>query len=389
MTAPDRARPTPRGGRAIALLALLLAVGCPGAKPAPPAPNGPTDALPAGGAQGAKAAGVLDRMVRQRCTDPNEPWAVVHGLLCYGPSLRIGQTPAVKLLTGNLDPRTLLFPKGTPERPIEPHPGMAVKTFLEIGVPRDADVELRNGKTTTWAAVAAAQAKAFTPGGRGAPLRDQAWQLELVAQTGDPRAPELAARSLKLLAENQAYFQAYADDPAKPYDKPHETGPDGSLRPIAIHRYFCGGFHLFQAVQRLHGRAVPPLLAEQYRLVWVRLDRETAYWRGKLAEARERFERATLQGHERLILSQLLKLQGHALETVLRAYRAGALALSAEDRTRVDDGFVALGQTVADLEACGAFDDLDAIRRAAPQLYLDLVGDGAHALHAFMLSRGS
>ena len=31
---------------------------------------------------------------------------------------------------------------------------------------------------------------------------------------------------------------------------------------------------------------------------------------------------------------------------------------------------------------------LDAIRARAPQLYLDLVGDGAHALHAFMLARG-
>ena len=398
MSEPGRGHGAARAGGALALLA-LLAGGCPRAEPAgqsaarpvpaQAAPAGPTDALAAGGAAGARAAAALDRLVRARCLDPNEPWALTHALLCYGRDLEVGGASAVDLLARGLDPGTLRFPKGTPQRPVEPHPGMIAKTVLEAGVPPERTVALPDGASSTWGAVAAAQAAAYTPSAAPVPLRDQAWLLELAAATRDPRSGVLAGKALKVLAENQAYFQAYADDPQRAYDKPHELDPQGRPRPVAIHRYFCGGFHLFQAVQRLHGGAAPPELAAQYRLVWTRLERETAYWRSKLAQARQRAEGPDLQRHERLILSQLLKLQGHALETVLRAYRAGALPLSAEDRARVDAGFGALAQTVADLEACGALDALDAIRQANPQLYLDLVGDGAHALHAFMLARGA
>ena len=50
-----------------------------------------------------------------------------------------------------------------------------------------------------------------------------------------------------------------------------ERGPDGRPQPARIHRYYCGGFHLFQAVQRLHGAELPPALAEQYQLLLLRI----------------------------------------------------------------------------------------------------------------------
>ena len=55
----------------------------------------------------------------------------------------------------------------------------------------------------------------------------------------------------------------------------------------------------------------------------------------------------------------------------------------------VAEGFDLLGATVLELERAGVYRDLDAIRGQHRQLYLDLVGDSAHALHALQLREGA
>ena len=386
--------------------ALLACVGCPPAgedpdpaatsptgspAPAPDSPAGsPAPALDTPAGRDAAARAVLERVVRTRClSEDAEPWAVVHGLLALGPDATVGGAPAIERLLAELDLRTQTFPRQRDGRLVEPHPGTFVKVLLELGVDPAHTFTVQGQAVRLDALVTRAAAEAGA--GAEVPFHDQAWTLEALAAAAE-RDPALAARrdalrdrALAVVAENQAYLRAFLRPDAQPYAKPYRL-VDGRPQPVAIHRYACGGLHLLQAVQRLHGDACPDALRAQHDLVRARLRLEGDYWDAKAAEALARFAGPQGLQHQQVIGSQQLKLLGHALETLLRAQAAGALprddaALAAS----LDDGFARLATTVLRLEALGVFDRLGAIRGEAPQVYLDLVGDSAHALHAYAL----
>lgn len=331
-----------------------------------------------------------------RCLDPGEPWALVHGVIARGLDLQVGGERAIdRFVRENLDPASLSFPAARGAAKVEPHPGYFAKNALELGLGLDHAFPAPGGGRVTFGELVAAQARAYVPSsdGRAAPFFDEEWRLELVAAAADrdsaqaERLGPLRAAALEALRDNQSYLEPWLGEPSRPYDKPSVPGPDGKPRPAAIHRYACGGFHLFQAVQRLHGREVPPPLALQYRLLRLRLVLEPRYWEGKLAEARARFDDARVRRHEAVILAQALKVLGHGLETWLRAEAAGALALDAAEERETEQALARLAGVVQELDARGIFAALDEIQAREPQLYLDLVGDGAHALHALHLWR--
>lgn len=378
----------------VLLLLLLLSTGCP-AEPPPPLPV-PSALAPLDDPTLAQAADVLERLVEARCLDPAEPWALLHGVIARGAGLTVGgeaaPEPAVdRYVRDNLDRATLTFPAARGEVKVEPHPGYFAKNALELGVPPARPFPKPGGGEVTLEALVLAQARAYAPATQPVPFFDEAWRLELVAAAGErdaaqaERARALRGPALAALAENQAYLEPWLDDPARPYDKPSQPGPDGRPRPAAIHRYVCGGFHFFQAVQRLHGAALPPVLGRQYRLLRLRLELEPRYWDEKLADARARLPQERVRRHEAVILAQALKVLGHGLETWLRAEAAGALTLDPDDVAAARRALDRLARVVLELDALGILAGLDELRGREPQLYLDLVGDGAHALHAVRL----
>ncbi|MCO5167639.1 MAG: hypothetical protein M9894_14925 [Planctomycetes bacterium] len=376
--------------RRLAALLVLIAAGCP-TQPPPPLPSPPALA-PLDDPAVAQAADVLERLVEARCLDPAEPWALVHGVIARGAGLVVAGEPAVdRFVRENLDRTTLTFPAARGGVKVEPHPGYFAKNAVEVGVPLARPFPAPGGGEVTLEALVLAQARAYTPAPQPARFFDEAWRLELLAAAAerDPAQAERAAAlrdaSLETLAENQAYLEPWLAEPGRPYDKPSQPGPDGRPRPAAIHRYVCGGFHLFQAVQRLHGAELPPGLAHQYRLLRLRLELEPRYWEGKLAEARARVPADKVRRHEAVILAQALKVLGHGLETWLRAEAAGALALGPDEATEARRALGRLAAVVLELDALGILATLDELRGREPQLYLDLVGDGAHALHAIRL----
>lgn len=315
-------------------------------------------------------------------------------MIARGIELEVGGERAIdRFVRENLEGATRTFPAARAGAKVEPHPGYFVKNALELGVPLGHAFPTPDGGRVTLGELVAAQARAYAPVQREAPFFDEEWRLEIVAAAAerDPaqgeRLGDLRVRALEALASNQAYLEPWLADPDAPYDKPSVAGPDGKPRPTAIHRYACGGFHLFQAVQRLHGREVTPGLADQYRLLRLRLVLEPRYWDAKLAEARARIEGDRVRRHEAVILAQAMKVLGHGLETWLRAEAAGALTLSAEERDEAEQALARLASVVLELDRRHIFAALDEIRAREPQLYLDLVGDGAHALHALHLWR--
>lgn len=327
-------------------------------------------------------------MVKAYCLDPSQPWALAHGLLVFGEDLKLagGDRALDRLVSDNLPPGELRFPSNRGATPVDAHPGLILKTLLELGLPPEHSFTRKEGGTVTLKALRDAFVAAWTPtlGGADA-FKNEAWGLEVLA-AADRATPALRTRALEVLVSNQAYFEAWAPGAKpKPFRKASVRGADGRTLPAAIHRYYCGGFHLFQAVQRLHGAKAPPTLARQYVLLLLRLKLETDYWKRvqKKIEARPGAKRGSLI---QVFLAQRLKLQGHALETYLRAVAQGAAPLGADERAALKAGFVELTKTVQALVGTGVYDQLPALALSKPQLYRDLVGDSAHALHAYRLA---
>ncbi len=260
-----------RRGRAWLAFLCLCLLGCPDA-PTPPSPPKPADPSPE---RPATPEGILRYVVNTRCLDPEQPWALAHGILVLGKELRLpdGSLAVDRLVADNLthEGGRAGFPRGVGGRPIEPHPGLFTKTLIEVGVAKDHRFALSGGEAISLAELIDDQAKAYSPGSK-LPFHNEAWILEVLAASDRPEAALLAQQSLATLAKNQAYLEAYQRDPKKTYDKPF-VKKDGRPQAAEIHRYYCGGLHLFQAVQRLHGLEAPPELLDQYRFLLLSLDK--------------------------------------------------------------------------------------------------------------------
>ena len=83
---------------------------------------------------------------------------------------------------------------------------------------------------------------------------------------------------------------------------------------------------------------------------------------------------------------QRLKLTGHTLETLHRvaAYRW----LGPADKAAVEQVAAEVVKSVVLLHEIKAFDALEQIKLKDEQLYLDIVGDAAHALRGLKIATG-
>ena len=86
------------------------------------------------------------------------------------------------------------------------------------------------------------------------------------------------------------------------------------------------------------------------------------------------------------LLIQRLKLTGHTLETLARISTSGFD--DAPDHRALAKYITDLSQSVLALQADGAFENIDIIRQKNEQMYLDLVGDSAHALRGLRIATG-
>ena len=368
----------------------MVLAGCPADKPSPPATPDPADwegpAAPTTPGAPASAREALEQVVEAHCLDPGQPWALAHGVLVRGKELKLadGRSAVDALVVDNVVPKTLLFPSNRGATPIDSHPGLLLKVLVEVGVAPNRSFTA-GGRTFSFAQLLEAGRDAALAGVRGETpaFKNRAWQLEILGESAEA---DLRQEVLEVLVKNQAYFEDYAREPGKRYRK--ATEQQGKRRvPGAIHRYYCGGLHLFQATQRIHGQELPPALKRQYELLLLRLKLETGYWKEAWASVQRRSP-PDLDRHRRVIFAQRLKLQGHALETYLRAIRAGVLKAEPAVVDELNVGFQALGETVQELVSSGIYAQLPRLAKAAPQLYRDLAGDSAHALHAYVLAQG-
>jgi hypothetical protein len=145
-----------------------------------------------------------------------------------------------------------------------------------------------------------------------------------------------------------------------------------------IYAHPCGGLHFFQAVASWARhpavrKAWGKRMDTQVDVLVYRLSSEARQYEAALAEAPS--------GYRLPLLSQSLKFYGHFLETLGRYRRESGWTPTPRQQQAVTRAHQLLEATVRRLGEAGALQDLEALAKQQPQLYLDLVGDACHAAH--------
>jgi hypothetical protein len=336
----------------------------------------------------AAAEAAIARLTRQLTTpagDPESPWALAHGLLAFGPEFKTRdgrsavQVAASFAQPNDEHPPRYGFPPEQSGKPVEPHPHLIVKTFLEIGLSPALELRASDGAGISVRSLLNDMRARMHEPESDSDWYDAAWwisALELDPEHDDRLLAPVRDAALARLEADDAVLASDAPDPFAP------TAPMGAAKRSKSHIYGhpCGGLHFVQAILRAaSASASPDFRGRTQRQLALLLRRHTA--------ERELYAQ-TLQAHPeaRLIVSgQQLKFFGHLLETLALAVRLGTAGgdpkltaeLGAAQRLAVADLLGALMQ----LEQERAYERLSEIAAQRRQLALDLIGDGCHAVH--------
>ncbi|MCB9665601.1 MAG: hypothetical protein H6732_15935 [Alphaproteobacteria bacterium] len=405
-----------RAPLALGLVAALLAtgIGCGGssAPPVPPAeartpvptvqPVRPPDATsPYARALPPSLDAVRERLrgfVRTHgLAEPGNAWVLGHALLALGPDATLADgTPVVDHLfrtwavASPVPGGPLLdFPGSLDGVPVQPHDGLFLKVFADLGVdparpviaagePATVGDLYRSTLYRTWVSDDALWAS--TP-------NDTPWVLQALASQApaglawtalDGRAMTLDALTHRVVDElvRQSAELHRWQARGEPYRK----------RGQGIFGFTCGGAHLLQGAGEAVGRGFGApgdreAVAGEAQLQLWRLEQEL----GVVDAALEQAPQFAL-----LLTVQRLKFLGHHLETVHRLAAVGLVpAGDATVLANLERAEAELERTVGMLDRLGALQDPAAVRAAREQTWLDLIGDSAHAVRGLDLAAGA
>ncbi|NTX03669.1 hypothetical protein [Myxococcus sp. CA040A] len=340
----------------------------------------------------ASGATPLGQELAGRCrawaTDARNPWALAHGVVLEGQAFRASDGRlASDVMVSDFLRRTpasedspskqpdLFFESSTPDgTPVEPHPALLVKTLLAAGQP------LSQRFTTAWGTVTLRELvedvkRDFRMEQVASP--ESAWKLEVLSLSARPgdtfrdgtgRKVSVDAVMERALATLEAEQAALASG--------MKAGrPEVPKRGQGIYAHPCGGLHYFQAVagwaRHPSVRATwRPRLAAQVEVLLYRLDSETRQYETAWASAPTQREQ---------VLAQMLKFQGHLLETLGRFRDDIGWRPTARQQDTVERARRYLENTVRRMDETGLLAAPTSVATRNRQLALDLVGDTCHA----------
>jgi hypothetical protein len=366
----------------------------------------PIPAIPAYEVARTTLAEVVDR----HAADPENPWAIAHGLLARGKDWRLGDgRPALAHVfkvyaeprsfarAGGAPARSLLgFPTSRGSIRVEPHTDLILKNAIEAGFAPEASFDSPAGKVTladlyratvlkTWLVAQKNHSSfkdpndvvwglqalaAWAPTGAGASKPELQW----VAADGTPMDLDvLTSFSVAMLTQESAFlFEAMQK--GTPFTRSGQN----------LFTYTCGGAHLVQgasyAVARGFGTELDrKAVLAQVPLMFYRLPNELRVYDEAMARNPK---------YRTRLLVQRVKFLGHWLESVSKMQAMGLFEPNAEQLRLIEGAAQNLSLVVDALAKQGTFQQVDTIRTKDEQLYLDIVGDSAHALHGLELAMG-
>lgn len=345
----------------------------------------------------------LETQLRAAAGIAGNPWALGHGILAFGPAFETtdGESAVAALMrtatpvgpgaAAEGDALRYRFPKSAPDgTPIEPHPHALALAMRAAGVAQDTPHIAADGSTITLGRLLADLRDApdpdSVPGEVGADdgrWHSVAWRLAALSLDADAAGPQydtLRARALQRLEQDiKPFIGARAAGAFSP------KAPMGAAKRQKTHLYghSCGGLHFLDAVVRSHpaAGAGDPQATARVRVALgtleVRFKAEHSLYGGLLRQS---------PSHVLLLTVQQLKFYGHVLEVLGRADAMGYRRDGAPQAKVLADiearATAALLEVLARLDSLNAYGQLDVLAAKHAQTYLDLIGDGCHAVAA-------
>ncbi len=349
-----------------------------------------------------KTAEKLEAFVRTHGLDRSNPWAVSHALTALGPELAYPDgEPAIDALFREYAEEFMAggqawvrFPRSRGNARVEPHTALMLKTFVEIGVSPERSVVVQGNPHTVGDLYRGTLLNSSLDAPRNhstfVSTNDMPWALQALAgwaplELGGGDLKWIAAdgtpMSLKdfsvfntsvIMAETQFLFQAMT------------AGANFEKKGQGIFKYTCGGAHLLQGVAYANARGLSTEIAMkgvagQVALSFWRLPKELTLY----DEAAKKHPQ-----HADILLVQRLKYTGHFLETMHKMAALGLYTPDEKQQRMLAGAAEHLVLVVEALEQSGMLKNMDKVRAKDEQLYLDLIGDSAHAVRGLRLALG-
>jgi hypothetical protein len=285
--------------------------------------------------------------------------------------------------------RHYAFPERKDGQLFEPHRHLLVKTLLEVGVPLERELVAADGSKVTLARLSDHIRRAATLPESEAEWHHAAWLLsaltleQKIAPANTTKTPgislaALADAALTRLELDHRVVTSFQGPASRAFDPgtPLVRAKQGKT---GIYGHGCGGLHFVQAVVASTAAEAAPdemrRLARQLGVLAFRYEAEREAYRRLLGEHPE---------HGLVLRTQQLKFFGHLVETLMLARSAGAYRIDSEGGRKLDllvrQAAADVVDVVGELERGGVFLRLPAVRAEREQTYLDLVGDGCHAI---------
>ncbi len=311
------------------------------------------------------------------------PWSLAHGLLAFGTEAelhgeKLGDVVVGRWLRTDAEGDPYFELSGSQGQLGEQHPHLVLKTFAEMGYAPELCQELLQAARRNFVAPATAEE-----------WDHSAWLLDAEARLGGGD-PQLASGVLERVEEGDVLVEAAlaaAGEDGTGFQRP---SAQGGAKESGIWAYTCGGQHLLQALlvaaqSELHDEAERARLAQRVKIFLKRLEGEYQFRRRE--EARAIASGVSPVRAQRQSSQRLLKLLGHALETLARAQRAGlgdgeTLAAAIHvTRSRLEE---LMRVYLEVLDPDGTL--LAKLYQGDPQAWERWFGDGCHALRGYQLT---
>lgn len=343
----------------------------------------------------------LKRLVAKETADPENPWAIAHGLLALGESLELsnGQNAVDGLFEGyaktvQTEGHSLIaFPqRATGEQGqtirVEPHTDLIMKALAEIGVRLDRPVQVEGATHQVGELYYDTVLSTYLDKGSGASSfvnpNDMPWGLQAVATYADRdltwKSKEYS-QDLNMLTEflvhvltveSAGLFQAMRQGDA--------FVKDGK----GVFAYTCGGSHLLQGAAYLVGKGFGSQVEKEKIEAQIAL----AFWRFPRELGLYEDIRTKSPENELVLAVQQLKFVGHWIESLNKMAAMKLFDPTPSQQAAMGEALKVLVETAKRLKKTGAMDNLVVLREGNEQLYLDIVGDASHAIRGMELALG-
>ncbi len=343
----------------------------------------------------AAAQQTLTELLKTHALKPNLPWAIGHALIALGPSLQLTNgRDAVAWLFSEYATRVtfgertgVVFPERKQSTVVQPHPSLFLKAFADSGVNPSTSVTVEGQPHTVADLYTGTLASTwFDPATRQSSMgnvNEMAWALFGLSSWSTPETEWTDARGRTTALSTMAHYaaQALATDTLF-IEHARAEGKAFRKRGQGIFQYTCGGAHLIQGVIHAQMNGIVPStpedpFSEQLKRLMYRFPIE-------LAQIDQAIK--TSPSHAIPLAVQRLKLTGHTLETL---GRMGTYPHpESPGKEQVDPIVNEVVRSVEMLEQLQVFENLAIARTENHQMFLDVVGDSAHALRGLAIVHG-